>query len=106
MENYTLALNIPTDPHTLHRTESPDTSRAAAYAVDTTKLEGMVYAAILKFGSGGCIQDDILALFRTFPYSSITARFRALLDKGLIEDTGERRAGNSGRMQRVLRVFS
>lgn len=93
-----------TDAHKLARTEDPDTSHAAAKSVDTTKLEEMVYIAISSFGAAGCIQDDVLARFPGYPYSSVTARFKALLDKKLIVDTGERRAGRSGRGQRILRV--
>lgn len=104
MENHNRTLAVPTDPHTLHRTNDPDTSRDAAYSVDTTKLEALVLNTIKRFSRGGCIQDDILALLKGYPYSSITARFRALLDKSLIEETGERRAGKSGRKQRVLRA--
>jgi DnaJ-class molecular chaperone len=94
-----------TDPHLLHRVGDPDTSVEAAHAVDTTKLEAMVFNVIKRYGPNGCIQDDVLKHFRGYPYSSITARFRALLDKPLIEDAGERRVGNSGRKQRVLRAL-
>lgn len=90
-----------TDPICLVRASSPDTSHEAAQSIDTTRLEAMVYEAVCAF-SGGCIQDDVLSRFPGFPYSSVTARFRALLDKGLIVDTGERRKGRSGRSQRVL----
>lgn len=90
-----------TDPRCLVRATSPDTSFEAAQTVDTTRLESLVYDAVRSF-AGGCIQDDVLNLFPGFPYSSVTARFRALLDKGLIVDTGERRKGRSGRSQRVL----
>jgi len=45
----------------------------------------------------------LLDRFKGFPYSSITARYRALLDKGFIEDTGERRKGRSNKNQRVMR---
>lgn len=90
------------DPRTLVRKQDPDTSHAAAQAVDATKLEQMVYEAICSFPNG-CISDQIRSMFSNFPYSSITARYRALLDKGFIEDTGERRSGNSGRGQRVMR---
>jgi len=93
-----------TDPHTLHRRDSPLTSRAAAYSVDTTKLEKLVYDAIRAYGAAGCIAADLLAQFPHKPYSSITARFRALEDKGLITcgpDTRER-AGH--RAQRVMRA--
>lgn len=90
-----------TNPMHLFRMDSPDTSISAAMTVDTTRLESMVFDAVRKFPDG-CIQDDILDMFPGYPYSSITARFRALLDKGLIVDTGERRKGKSGRPQRVL----
>ena len=94
-----------TDPHLLHRNDSPDTSVEAAYSVDTTRLEAQVLEAIRYFGNAGCISDDIrdLPRFTHYPYSSITARYRALLDKGFIEDTGERRRGKSNRSMRVMR---
>jgi len=94
-----------TDPRKLVRANDPDTSHASANAVDTTKLEGLVYEAISKFGEGGCISDQIRALYPFYPYSSITARYRALLDKGFIVDTGERRNGTSGRTQRVMKAI-
>ena len=93
-----------TEPKKLVRTNDPDTSHAAANAVDSTKLEGLVYEAIKKFGDKGCISDQIRAMYPNYPYSSITARYRALLDKGFIVDTGERRKGQSGKTQRVLKA--
>ncbi len=93
-----------TDPHRLMRADSIDTSAQAAMSVDTTKLEREVYDAICGFGKRGCISDEVRARFPFYPYSSVTARFRSLLDKGLIEDTGERRQGRSGRGQRVMRA--
>ena len=93
-----------TDPHFLHRADATDTSIEAAYEVDTTRLEGLVYATIHRFGNHGCISDEVLALYPNYPYSSITARYRALLDKKFIEDTGERRKGKSGKNQRVMRA--
>lgn len=88
----------------LVRRDDPSTSFEAAVKVDTTKLENLVYAAIKEYGQGGCISDQILSQFSHLPYSSVTARYRALLDKGLIEDTGQRRAGRSGRPQRIMRA--
>lgn len=93
-----------TNPKYLVRTDDPDTSHLAAESVDTTKLENLVYITIKKYGIHGCISDQVRDHFPNLPYSSITARYRALLDKGYIEDTGERRKGYSGRSQRVLRV--
>lgn len=91
-----------TDPHLLVRTNDPDTSHEAAYNVDTTKLEAMVYETICSFGVRGCISDEVRALHPGYPYSSITARYRALLDKGFIVDSGLREKGASGRSQRIL----
>lgn len=85
----------------LHRSNSTDTSIDAARSVDTRKLEQLVFEAVCSFPDG-CIQDQVLSLFPGYSYSSITARFRSLLDKQLIVDTGERRTCRSGRKQRVL----
>jgi hypothetical protein len=87
----------------LVRKEDPITSHQAAQAVDSTKLEQMVYEAI-KSHPEGCISDEILAMYPNYPYSSITARYRALLDKGFIEVTGVKR-GRFGRNQRVMRAI-
>jgi hypothetical protein len=40
-------------------------------------------------------------MFPSMPYSSITARYKALLDKGFIQINGTR-VGKSGRQQRVM----
>ena len=92
-----------TDPKLLVRRNDPDTSHAAAHAVKSSELEKLVYETIKRFPDG-CTQDDVLALNPTKPYSSITARFRALLDKGFSEDTGERKPGRSGKLQRIVKV--
>ena len=86
----------------LVRKEDPTTSHQAAQAIDSTKMEKMVYEAIKGFPDG-CISDEILELYPNYPYSSITARYKALLDKGFIEITGVR-TGKSGRKQRVMKV--
>lgn len=88
----------------LVRRNAPETSIVAAALLNTSELEEMVYSTIKDFGHNGCIQDDVLRRHASYPYSSITARFRALIDKGLLEETGDKRPGNSGRMQRVLRA--
>jgi hypothetical protein len=91
-----------TEPFKLVRKEDPTTSHQAAQAVDSTKLEQMVYEAI-KSHPEGCISDEILEMYPNYPYSSITARYRALLDKGFIEVTGVKR-GKFGRNQRIMRA--
>ena len=91
-----------TEPFKLVRNQDPTTSHQAAQAVDTTKLEKMVYEAIKSFPDG-CISDEILEKYPQYPYSSITARYRALLDKGLIEVSGVKR-GKFGRNQRIMKA--
>jgi len=87
----------------LFRKNDPQTSFLAAEKVDTSRLQQLVYEAIKGHGELGCISDEVLMKFPTMPYSSVTARYKALLDKGLIEITGTR-TGRSGRMQRVMRA--
>jgi hypothetical protein len=91
-----------TEPFKLVRNQDPATSHQAAQAVDTTKLEQMVYEAI-KSHPEGCISDEILEMYPNYPYSSITARYRALLDKDLIEVSGVKR-GKFGRNQRIMKA--
>jgi hypothetical protein len=88
----------------LVRRRDPNTSKVAAVLVDSTKLEQLVFEAIRSFGGAGCISDQVRDRYPNYPYSSITARYRALLDKGFIIDTGERRPGKSKRPQRVMRA--
>lgn len=87
----------------LYRTEATDTSIQAACSLDVTRLEYSVLAAIRKLGP--CISDEVRERFPSLSYSSVTARYRSLLDKGLIRDTGKRRKGISGRKQRVMEVL-
>ena len=77
-----------------------DTSVDALASIDVTKLERIVLTAIQSFGKKGCISDEVLLGYR---YSSITPRYRALIDNGLIEIIGTRK-GVSGRQQRVYRA--
>ena len=87
----------------LVRKGDPHTSVEAAKAVDTSRLEQLVYEVIASHPNG-CIQDDVLDILHGLPYSSVTARFSALKRKGLIEATGETRNGRSGRQQRILKI--
>lgn len=91
-----------TEPFKLVRKDDPITSQEAAQVVDSTKLEQMVYEAIKSFPDG-CISDQILEMYPNYPYSSITARYRALLDKGFIEVSGVKR-GKFGRNQRIMKA--
>jgi hypothetical protein len=85
------------------RREDPVTSHQAAQAVDTTKLERIVYEAIQSFPEG-CISDEVLEALPDYRYSSITPRYKALLQKGFIEITGTKE-GRSGKKQRVMKAI-
>lgn len=88
----------------LHRKDSPATSVEAAHAVNTTKLEQLVYDTIAQFPDG-CIQDDVLQALQFLPYSSVTARFKSLKEKGYIQVIGTRK-GRSGRNQSIMKVVN
>jgi len=96
-----------TEPHKLYRKGDPDTSREAAENVPTSRLEKMVLEIIARFPEEGIISDDVRRScadeFNVTSYSSITARYKALEENGLIEFIGKR-AGRSGRQQRIMRV--
>jgi hypothetical protein len=64
----------------------------------------IVRDVIEEYGPQGCISDEVRHALPDLAYSSVTARFRALIDKGLISVNGETRPGASGRQQRVMRV--
>ena len=87
----------------LVRRNDPHTSQEAAKSVNTTNMEQIVYEVIASYPQG-CIQDEVLAQLMSYPYSTVTARFKALLDKGYIVDTRLTRPGKSGRNQRVLMI--
>lgn len=92
----------------LYRANAPITSIEAAESLDVTRLEKIVLEAI-KYHQP-CISDDVrsycAANHNIHSYSSVTARFRSLEDKGLIVYTGEKKPGWSGRNQRVMQLTS
>jgi len=92
-----------TDPNFLHRRDSPQTSIDAAYGVNTSKLERMMFKAICTYGVRGCIADDLLEDHSYLPYSSVTARPSALERKNLIVRGPDTRTGEAGKQQMVMR---
>lgn len=97
-----------TEPYKLYRPEGPITSKEAAEAVDTSRLEKLVLDIIASFGWRGCISDEVRRrtdeLGYRLSYSSVTARYKALAEKGLIVYTGQTRQGISRKNQRVMRA--
>jgi len=92
-----------TIPKFLVRKDAPDTSKEASVSVDTKSLEKIVWE-VIRSHPDGCISDEVLAELNHLPYSSVTARYQALLRKKLIIDTGDRRNGRSGKPQRVMKA--
>jgi hypothetical protein len=86
----------------LFRRNASDTSIEAALSIEVGRLERMVLNAIREAGRNGMTQQELLAKFNKYSYSSITARPSALKRKGLIVDSGNRRLSGSGRKQMVL----
>ena len=90
------------DPHTLARTTDPDTSKEAAYAALTGKLQKIAYTYILALGPNGMTireLEDKYGRGRNVRGGSMSARPNDLEKKGLIFYLGDRR-GRS----RVMRV--
>ena len=100
--NETVGRFFGTEAFKLVRKDDPITSHQAAQGVDTTKLEQIVYEAIQSFPEG-CISDQVLEALPDHRYSSITPRYKALLQKGFIEITGTKE-GRSGKKQRVMKA--
>ena len=83
-----------TETYKLVRREDPATSLEAADSIDSTDT-------IRSFGVTGCISDEVQSRLSDLAYSSVTARFKALIDKDLVIIIGKRK-GRSGRNQRVM----
>ena len=88
----------------LARRDSPATSVEAAASIDTSRLEKLVYETIKDSGAKGLISDEVRQALADhhLTYSSVTARYKGLSEKGLIHYTGATRKGGSGRRQRVM----
>lgn len=89
--------------HAAHaRRRDPGTSHAAAASVDVTPLEMAVVGA-LKSNPSGLTSFEIADILR-ISLVTVSPRLRPLADKLLVEDSGQRRIGESGRKQIVWRM--
>lgn len=91
-----------TPPFKLVRNEDPSTSHEAAENVNATYMEQVVYEVIESFGPSGCISDQVLEVLSHHRYSTITARYKQLKEKGLVKVDHRKRKGKSGRGQLVM----
>jgi hypothetical protein len=84
------------------RNTDPTTSHEAAKSVGVlSDMEQTVFDVIKQFPLG-CIADEIEDKLPGKRLVSISPRFKPLINKGFIVDTGEKREGRSGRKQRVM----
>lgn len=91
-----------TPAYKLVRNDDPSTSHDAAEQLDVNKMERIVLAAITSFSMQGCISDDVLRVLPGYRYSTVTARYKQLKEKGLIFTDHRKRKGESGRQQLIM----
>jgi hypothetical protein len=89
--------------HKLVRAGGPDTSLAAAAMVDTTRSEAAVYRLVVAAGVRGITNSEVARHLGKLP-NATSPRWSALLEKGLVKDSGDRRLNPSGRYERVMVV--
>jgi hypothetical protein len=65
-------------------------------------MQRVVLAAITSFAANGCISDDVLRILPGYRYSTITARYKQLKEKGLIFTDHRKRKAESGRQQLIM----
>lgn len=79
-----------------------DTSEAAAFAVDDLgPLEAEVAGLIHRAGEHGMTCSEVEEAIPYKTHQSLSARIKGLVDKDRVVDSGQRRKGASGRLQRV-----
>ena len=91
-----------TPAYKLARTHDPATSHDAADSINASHMEQVVLEKIEDFGSDGCISDQVLAALPHYGYSTVTARYKQLKEKGFIKVDDRKRKGKSGRGQLVM----
>lgn len=90
----------PDDLFAWARKTDPDTSRAAARSVNANALEAGVVGA-LKSNPGGLTSFEI-AQHLSLSHVSVSPRLRPLADRGVVEDSGERRCNPGSRAKSIV----
>ena len=93
-----------TNPIKLRRNLDPYTSHQSAEKIDANRMEKIVWGVIDSFGEHGCISDQVQYALPKYRYSTITARYKALKEKGMIVTDGTSLKAESGRKQ--LKMWS
>tara|TARA_X000001316_G_C894523_1_gene15008 strand:+ start:87 stop:461 length:375 start_codon:yes stop_codon:yes gene_type:complete len=86
----------------LYRTSDPSTSQEAAEKIDAGRMERKVYEVIKRHREYGAISDQVLFVLEDYGYSTVTARYKQLKEKGLVIVDHRKRKGKSGRNQLVM----
>lgn len=83
------------------RASDPPTARAAAESINIPRLERVVLDALAQYGP---MTSHETAEATGLELVTVSPRFAPLRDKGLIEDSGEKRLGRSRRLSIVWRL--
>ena len=91
-----------TPAYKLYRKEDPETSKEAAKSLGVSEMESVVASTIREFGAAGCISDQVVDALPHYRYSTITARYKQLKEKGIICVDDRKIKAESGRNQLVM----
>ena len=91
-----------TPAYKLYRKEDPETSKEAAKSLGVSEMESVVASTIRDFGAAGCISDQVVDALPHYRYSTITARYKQLKEKGIICVDDRKIKAESGRNQLVM----
>lgn len=90
------------DPWEHARRTDPDTSLGAAFRLRGSKTQ--MRRLLVAYRYCGDLTCEESAAFAGYQHEKATKRVSDLRRLGLIEDTGERRIGTSGRAQMICRI--
>lgn len=91
-----------TPAYKLYRAADPQTSKEAAESLGVSEMEAIVLEAIRGFRAAGCISDQVVEALPQYRYSTITARYKQLKEKGLVCVDERKLKAESGRNQLVM----
>ena len=91
-----------TPAYKLYRKTDPETSREAAESLGVSDMEAVVASIIREFGETGAISDQVVDALPHLRYSTITARYKQLKEKGIICIDERKQKAASGRQQHIM----
>lgn len=86
-----------------YRNSDPDTSKEAFTSTNVKTVEDKIVKVVFSKGADGCTMDDIARELPQYRMHTLSPRFKPLLARGVIEDTGLCRLGGARKRQRVVR---